>query len=1733
MSENTAPSAEPGPDAPQSDNAVSTEPSEILVAAFFGLSEPIPETLVSPLEKKMAYFSSLENEKLLLQARLSLSETGYQKKLAALTKNNSDLSALVEKRTSDAAHLEAANSELSKKVLELTSQLAHQESQYAELKSSAASASASQNAKLQTLAQVIEENESLKKSLSESKKTIVALKSEALEHEGALQKVLSEKNALIAEKDEAITRLGLVQKNLTWYQSAYETKTKEYNEYRLETTSSLSAARAEASRATREHLEISRELSDAKEKIGELRKQLENTIFQRDLAQNEASVAAESFFNEIASKDKIIELLKDTNASLKLRAEELKKEFEAEASSRNQTVLELEQKLKELEAECTRLNGKIIELEKTLESDTEANALTPAARALVGKVGGLSLLEMYAEYSALRKELANERHLKEAMQNQIDGFVVELEQKIPLIEATTAKNRFLEQELTSLSATLEEESQSKRELSRKLNQYSMEQKTLQLTITLLLKTKRDLSKQVQYLLIQHSLLLSESAEPLSSAEKEHIEKILNNQKVSDKHIAALEKQIKNASGDLPETDTDRLISDRLVMFSSINELQVKNAELLRIVRALASKLEAEEQEKQLQLKNFELDAITEATEAIETLQEDITHLKARLAACERERDMYKNGSSHRLLEAAPATETSSDLVLANKSLKSELVSVEKSLQSVKTESKKIIDDLLARVDTVTMEKTTLMGELSAARSSEAILKDRYENILAELARKQSELDNLKKLNSQLTDSVSRLDNSTATLAAQLVGIRSELDVAKNTIRNLESEKALLDAAKRRVQEEVAAVREERSQMQKLVTSVQQSGLSREAELKETNERLLARASKSETELSSVQMRASQLEERLQEAQKAATAAEQSHRERTDALNAQLLAAREQLAVKGGEISVLQSKVEILEKQASSSTAYINTVLSALGDDTQDKVRELEGALARAKEELEQAENDVKHYKEIAEGAEKALESMNTAASGEKEQASKRISELEAEIEKLKKDVATRESEKEGIQKEVQAKVEEIERINKELKDLGTRVASSDQIKAEFNAQLEIVQKEVEQFKKAAAEQKSNYEAELTKHAETVRKNSETAQEANELRTRVVELEKKVSAADARYNDSVRSWEAQKQTLEESLEKASSQVEEYKRQNTFLHSQLQVSEPSVESEDSADSGLKKVLLFVRKERDIAQAELESRAQECTRLAAELGHARDELAAAQNALRQSKNAEETDAQRQAEQRALSDLSILRESNSVLRNELNMLREQVSKLETEKGALKNSVQPLKEEIVRLKSTISMQETTIASLKEEAKQWSERVSALLSGTKTDEKETEAIKKEAATLKKECGMLRKENLSLKVDIERLKKDVDHVKSESEKERESLNKEVASMKSEIARASESKALLRNRFNNIILSKNQELKDIKKSLEEAQNELKKLAENKKQAEAKPTDQKNNLKNLNQQNAELTKTVAQLRKEKANEEKLKENFKKEINELTEKFHKDKAAEIDKLNKELEIARANSVKTENGEPPDKEGSASINVEELKKQWAAEQEPLIVGRIEKAKDDLRSSLTAPTREAIEKLANFKFESYKKKFAEEVRAALEKAAKDSFEKRIAELERKHQEDIKNAVNSAIEKLKQVLNGANPEGFDEHQKFFKSVLDKRFELGQNSSAIKMRLKDSKIDRLTKALEKYEANSKPKTEEVSAGKQNPSPPPKEEVKAAGNNEKKREAEEEAAADGTKKVKVDEK
>lgn len=240
----------------------------------------------------------------------------------------------------------------------------------------------------------------------------------------------------------------------------------------------------------------------------------------------------------------------------------------------------------------------------------------------------------------------------------LESIMTELAERAPVYESYRVDLESCRKEIEKLSADLsnalhernnayEQMSLLKGKVSSSEQENSiLSQGKLSLAFLLTSSETRDLSRQVQGLLRQIEAIRGgpaglSSTHGIRALEQASLHRILEN---GDEGV----------SMDQNESDSNLLISERLVVFRNIEELQSQNQVLRRTVRNLSKKMEDIEGEQSRQRDEAFSKDMEDASKTIEALQEQLRVQTLKLDTFVRERDQWKKIAESRTQSLSPA-----------------------------------------------------------------------------------------------------------------------------------------------------------------------------------------------------------------------------------------------------------------------------------------------------------------------------------------------------------------------------------------------------------------------------------------------------------------------------------------------------------------------------------------------------------------------------------------------------------------------------------------------------------------------------------------------------------------------------------------------------------------------------------------------------------------------------------------------------------------------------------------------------------------------------------------------------------------------------------------------------------------------------------------------------------------------------------------------------------------------
>ncbi|KAF8443123.1 hypothetical protein L210DRAFT_3620711 [Boletus edulis BED1] len=1171
----------------------------------------------------------------------------------------------------------------------------------------------------------------------------------------------------------------------------------------------------------------------------------------------------------------IVENIEREWAGVGDRAEQREAVLRAETEKERHAREEVEKRLEQLETVMERMHrgelpvaGRSISVPATpgrssTSPDLAADAmlgLSPTV-AMASKVqkSGKTFTQVYADYVRLEEEYAKKSAEYDHMDRTLSDVLAQIEERAPVLAQQREEYEHLREECTQLSNQLsialaerDANAGSFQEASQKLKKSHQEADLLQHQLT-------DLGRQVQTLLKD----LGRRTDPSIPLDEELDE-----------------------MAPLPADNIDAVITNNLVLFRSIPSLQEQNQKLLRIVRELGAKMEAEERDYREALEKEQSEAVREAHEAMQDLATQLEREKkssqATIQAYMKENDALKamlaraqRTSSRGVVNgdvngAAPAP--SSDLV-------AELENVQAQFESYKVEMGMDAEQL--REDFAQAQRQLGQANAALAKATAKIefLDERQRMTQEQLNMQSRDLDSLALRNQQLYDQQTRLDIDRERVMDELAVTKGDLEQLRNEAANLRAEKKIWENVQNRLAEENKNLATERSQLSHLMANVQRMHNDLERSGENDRRRLESQVQMVENQTQDLKSQLSQERENLRHITLQRDIDVKELQSRLDKTTGQLSQARESLVRAETSKTHLQERVEDLARQLQGNTEKLavyerrSSGASAAApapdpdlpreQQLEQEVADLRAQLKVAQVDLAAARNHMQQFQEISQANEAALAALNSTHDEYKADAEVQIARHELEFKSLEEKLHSDQQDLQqwtnkfsDLQKTLETERSAWANDKKTLEDTIVDMSTSERHSENDRAAHE---REVRALEERAVAAEDRYSREVVTHAESFKTIENIKQQLSTAQAAVRQNQAETANAQAKLEASEGSWRQQKEALDKEVADLTARCKDLAAQNTLLYQHLdsvssqatrirQVADSTAESTngdadvgDEADtklSELRSVVAYLRKEKEIVDLQLELGKQENVRLKAQLDYLSQSLQEVRKTLSEEREravqAATSDAQHAEMLERINQLNILRESNATLRADCETYSKRSRELDAKLKALSTKLEPAKEQARVARAELQARDAQISLLENESKRWQERNTQLLSKyDRIDPAELQTLKEEVENLKTQ-----------KADLEKRLSERDAMDSESATKMATYDENMRKLRS-----------MTNNLRQQLGASNSEKSALNRTLADLQAELKSVVV-----------ERDSLRNSAGTGAELTSQVELLRQEK---------------------------------------------------------------------------------------------------------------------------------------------------------------------------------------------------------------------------------------------------------------------------
>ncbi|KAF5093620.1 hypothetical protein D0Z03_002341 [Geotrichum reessii] len=940
-----------------------------------------------------------------------------------------------------------------------------------------------------------------------------------------------------------------------------------------------------------------------------------------------------------------------------------------------------------------------------------------------------------------------------------------MESQAPVILAEREENFRLESELAQLSIDLEVATKRNEELSDNLKNSEIKAADAERETQLLRTQIKDLSRQVQNLLIQQQLI-SDTTSPLTSTE----------------HLA-LQRLVKGE--DPTESDTDKLISKRLVLFNNTIQLQKQNENLLKITRQLGSEMEKKETESKKLIENLESTAVSEAIETIKTLQEDVEKLQVKLTSVQRERDMFRRMLSNRsengipldtLVDSSPegvANLHAQQLIKQNEELNNALKASQSRYDNLKTKTDSNIQVLEEKISGISSERSNLQIQVAKTSSQLELSSEQFKNLESNFKNLQSEYDGLKKRADSLQNLLSSQDARNKQVSEESFSSKSQIENLQNELANYRAEKRVAEAVETNLKIRIHELEEDRKKNFALITQYQTTAAEQSSAATETQQQLNRRIVVLQEEANTLKKKIETADRELKNLTHLKDIQSREYQDRINNLSTNLHEARESLLRTKDEkhhfeLRLRETSLELKgmtenlnklrEEQVNQHKASVADISPSIAE---SEISNLRNSLTLANVELENSKKHIQHLTTVSQDAENTTQSIlqefetykldiaESLAAKETE-----IASLNAQLDSTVTSLKLTESEFNTFKEEEGKKsnayaaeeiklhglIETLQLNEKRLQEL------VDQMKNDISRQTQL-----------ATEAKQNYESEVAKHTEAAHNLSVLREEYTQLKEKVLDLSLAAERATEQLHSSETSWESRKFTYEQEIEQLKSRTESLSNQNKILLDQLErISTQLVGSsnlppnysevadiEASSEEQLRDIISHIRREKDILDVKYDNVSKELKNMTLKFKHAEVSLENLRTEFEREKSLADEKIKLKADHEKvlaqLNDINILRESNSTLRQQSKFYSQKATDLETELTKLKTTTLPLENQVRTLSAELETKTQQLTLSQQDGARWRTRAQQILQKyDRIDPEELKQLQEQVETLKKQ-----------------------------------------------------------------------------------------------------------------------------------------------------------------------------------------------------------------------------------------------------------------------------------------------------------------------------------------------------------------------------------------------------------
>ncbi|KAJ3202573.1 hypothetical protein HDU82_007256 [Entophlyctis luteolus] len=1184
-----------------------------------------------------------------------------------------------------------------------------------------------------------------------------------------------------------------------WLTNQTERKTSEFSEYRSART-----------------LEIA-ELQQALDRASQEKNANDSRAFRTEMAtQKRLTEVFRQQVDELSGKyNENLEAIREAQSALEVMSDRL--------NVAEDNAAQLQNELEEKSALITELEKQLEAVNKSIEGtiSNDLSVVSPAAQAaLMLQKSGKSFTQIFVEYTKLQDENFIMNTEVERLKENLAEVLADINERAPILKQLGDDKKMLEENVVRLTESLAESEIVKAEAISFAKESKSQIEELTFKSESLEKECYDLGRQVQHLLyrLEMNQISAPQNRPLSPV---------------------LRKTDPSAS-----SPSGRLISERLVLFENIGDLQSQNQQLRNSLRTVSTALKNLENDFAEQVEEKARKEIEEFLNVVAELREELRLAHTKCEGYIRERDELRlaamaNGpmegafinprhegeflTSSRIFSRTSTPVNSQRFFDGSTSMSAQFLGNYEELQNLSAEETRRLRE----------ENESLSREKEELQIQAAKLQSAVDNANARVKSLQSDLDASKSDLQQYTSQISRLLQQISVGEANMKDLTRQVDECRHLLEEKTAEEKKLRSAKEALALREASLAAENNSLNQQFNTANEH-LRRFQQIFEQaaldNKETVSRA---EEKIQGLEGQMTLLRAQLTATQEDARKAGSRHeltisdsRFQIERLTAELAQAVREREIAKVEERRLSQHADDLTHRLSSAEMKIRELQDSIEislaspealqlQEMRSEVSRLRFELKTAQESLQLQKTHADQYKSIAESAEaklaERLQEFNTTYDIFKTETEEKIELIEANRRKF--EVASREAEAKlaemtvAFEKEKATKSAEIELLSRKYADLAETVAQGELAEKMHQSTIQSLKDELAVQSNHLDESREAYERVVGAEAARIKTIASLKENLKSQGEELLRCKEQLLAIEGDFNSEKAVWETLKRQFEEQIAMLQKTNEDLSSQNKILHNQFEAisSRFANDAEETVPGSAEQLerdrielINHLRRDKDALLKEVEVYKHSVKRLQKQVEQFQSLLNEARANLDAERNSRKSSGELEALQRELLSkidrVNVLTESNSLLRQENSTMNRKISELTISLSTAESTNRPLKEQNSALLAEIDAFKAQVLSLEAENSKLIGRANEILGKyNRVDPAEHQSLKEKVAELEKKLETAQSDLLASiaqrEEQISAYQSQIASLNAEMKNVKETLESENLKIREEIATVS--------------------------------------------------------------------------------------------------------------------------------------------------------------------------------------------------------------------------------------------------------------------------------------------------------------------------------------------------------